>query len=345
MSVEAFTFAGHSVAPGTRETFDLHIGEFADHTPSHMPVHIIHGKKPGPVLFVSAAIHGDEILGVEIIRRLRKAPSLKSLAGTLMLIPVVNTYGFISQSRYLPDRRDLNRSFPGSSRGSLAGRIARSFMTEIVGIANYGIDLHTAAIHRENLPQVRADMDDPEVEAMAKAFNAPMVLHGALREGSLRECAGQEGVKVLLYEASEALRYDELCIRTGLRGVLQVMAHLGMVTGSKVQAAKKPTVISRSSKWVRAPSGGVMRTLRKLGDAVKEGDVLAIVSDPLGLSEEKVLASIDGVVFGRANLPVVNQGDALFHIAEVFNPASMEKNVNRDGHELGEDPFFQTEIV
>ena len=179
--------AGFSVEPGRRGTVDLPLPQLYTHTPLTMPVHVVHGRRPGPCLFVSAAIHGDELNGVEIIRRVLGRPALSRLRGTLLAVPIVNVYGVIHHSRYLPDRRDLNRSFPGSERGSLASRLAHVFMTEIVARCEYGIDLHTAAYHRCNLPQIRADLGDERTAELAHAFAAPVVLDSRVRDGSLRE--------------------------------------------------------------------------------------------------------------------------------------------------------------
>lgn len=199
---------GERVAPGERRTIAIPLSRLSDHTRISLTSHAIHGRKDGPVMFVSAAIHGDEIIGVEIIRRLAAIKAINRLRGTLILAPVVNAYGFVSLSRYLPDRRDLNRCFPGSDKGSLAAQLAHTFMTEIVGRAHYGIDLHSGAVHRDNLPQIRADLDDPDVAVMAKAFGASIMLNANLRDGSLRAAAKDVGCKILLYEAGEALRFD-----------------------------------------------------------------------------------------------------------------------------------------
>ena len=183
---------------------DLPITDLSTHTPITMPVVVIHGRKPGPCLFVCAALHGDEINGVEIIRRLLQLSGLKRLSGTLIAIPVVNVPGILSLSRYLPDRRDLNRSFPGLTRGSLAARLARLFFDQIITPSTHGIDLHTGAIHRENFPQIRANLSQPEAGRMARAFGVPLVIDAGDREGSLREAASKQEVPVIVYEAGEA---------------------------------------------------------------------------------------------------------------------------------------------
>lgn len=235
-----FVLAGHSVAPGTRCTIELPVSSLSDHTPVTMSVHVIHGKRPGPVMFVSAAIHGDEVIGVEIVRRLLRARPLHSLAGTLMAVPIVNTFGFLNHARYLPDRRDLNRCFPGTPEGSLGARLAHIFLEQIVKRADMGIDLHSAAIQRTNLPQIRLTPGNARLRQLGEAFGAPVMLRSKLREGSLRMAAEEAGVDVLLYEAGEGLRFDELAARTGVAGILRVMHKLGMISARGVPRAPAP---------------------------------------------------------------------------------------------------------
>lgn len=312
MKVAPFAIAGTEVAAGERRTVDLPIGGLYTHTPVTMPVQVMHGKKPGPVVFISAALHGDEINGVEIIRRLLRLTALKHLQGTLLAIPIVNVFGFHQRSRYLPDRRDLNRFMPGFEHGSLASRIGFAFFSEIVRRSDVGIDLHTAAAHRDNLPQLRVNLDDPILRPLAEAFGTPVLLHSGYLEGSLRHAAAQEHVPVMVYEAGEALRFDEVAIRIGLRGIVQVLRQLGML--KKVKHKVKPAAILRSSTWVRAGHSGILRTLVPMGAAVTKGDVLGIIADPFGENETSVEASVSGVVIGRTNLPLVMEGEALFHI-------------------------------
>lgn len=341
---QAFQLGTETVEPGTRKTIRLKISRLSDHTPMSLTSHVIHGRREGPVVFVSAAIHGDEIIGVEVIRRLKDMKALNRLKGTLILVPVVNAYGFVAQSRYLPDRRDLNRSFPGSANGSLAGQLAHRFMSEIVAKCDYGLDLHTGAIHRANLPQIRADLSNGEVEAMAQAFGAPIMLHSDLRDGSLREAAGAIGCKTLLFEAGEALRFDETAIRIGVRGVLGVLRHIGMLSASKKASSFAP-IRSDSSHWLRASVGGVMRARKSLGDRVRQNEIIAEISDPLGEETKAVRARQSGIVIGRSNLPVVNRGDALFHIARVKSVADAEDAIEALDDEIELDPLFDGEEI
>lgn len=307
---------GVTIQPGSRHSIDLPVAQLHTHTPLTMPVQIVRGKRDGPVLFVSAAIHGDELNGVEIIRRLLQQKSLSRMNGTLIAIPIVNVYGVIHHSRYLPDRRDLNRSFPGSERGSLASRLANLFMSEIVANCTHGIDIHTGAVHRENLPQIRANMEHEETERLAHAFGVPVMLNSDLRDGSLRQAAADCGIPMLLYEAGQALRFDELSIRAGVKGVVRVMRELGMlVPGRSRRKTLIEPLVARSSHWVRAPGSGIFRAFTALGAKVRRGDVLGVVDSPYGDSEEEVVATYSGLVIGRTNLPLINEGDALFHVA------------------------------
>ncbi len=318
------------ISAGQRATVDLEMTKLYTHSDMLLPVHIIHGKKSGPRLFVSAAIHGDEINGVEIVRRLLKMQLLKRLRGTLIAVPVVNVHGFIHQTRYLPDRRDLNRSFPGSSEGSLTARIAKLFVDHIVHNSTHGIDLHTGATHRVNLPQIRANLADPENERLANAFGVPVIINSALRDGSLRMYADACKIPMLLYEAGEALRFDEVSIGAGVRGIVHVMRTLEMLPPQELKKPKKHVTpfTANTSAWVRAPEGGVMRVTVKLGSGVRTGDTLGIISDPFGEKEVQVLSNYNGVVIGHTNLPLVNEGDALFHIARFAKPGEVAEGVD-----------------
>ena len=309
--------AGQDVKPGERVTLEFPVPSLYTHTQLEMPVQVLRGKKPGPIMFVSAAIHGDEINGVEIIRRVLNQKVLNRLRGTLIAIPVVNIFGFINQSRYLPDRRDLNRSFPGSESGSLAARIAHLFLNDVISQCTHGIDLHTAAIHRENFPHIRAVLDDRETERMAAAFASPVILASDIIEGSLRKSVEERGINIIVYEAGEALRFNEFAIRAGVRGVISVMREIGMLPAHKAGRKKPFTEVAMSSTWVRAPQSGIVRLIKPLGSWVKEDEVLGVVADPFGDDEKQALAPFDGVVIGKTNLPLVNEGEALFHIARV----------------------------
>ncbi|MEJ2514043.1 MAG: succinylglutamate desuccinylase/aspartoacylase family protein [Gammaproteobacteria bacterium] len=315
---------GVTVRPGQRMGVSLPVAMLHTHVPVDMPVWVIRGRREGPRLFVSAALHGDELNGIEIIRRIRRMSLLSGLRGTLILVPVVNVFGLLQHSRYLPDRRDLNRSFPGSERGSLAARLAHLFMDEIVARCTHGIDLHTGAVHRSNLPQVRARLDDEPTRELAMGFGAPVVLDSRLRDGSLREAAGARGIPTLIYEAGEALRFDETAIRIGVAGIVSVMRQLGMLKRTRTAAARREPVVASASYWVRAPEAGILRSTVALGRWVERGDVVGNISDPFGERDIPVEAATAGIVIGRNSLPLVNEGDALFHVARLTGPEEAE---------------------
>jgi len=303
------------IAPGESRQIELQVSKLYTNAPVSLPVHIFRSKKPGPVVFVSAAVHGDELNGIEIIRRLISQKNFKITCGTLIVVPMVNVYGVVTQSRYMPDRRDLNRSFPGSAKGSLAGRVAHIFMTEIIKHCDFGIDLHTGAIHRSNLPQIRADLSDVEVKELAEVFGVSVVLNSEVLEGSLRESAFASGTKVLLYEAGEALRFDELSIRAGLKGILNVLQHLKMIRKQTAKKRKVEPFIANNSSWTRANASGIVSNLVALGDHVQKNQLLAKICGPFGDILGEVLATRGGIVIGKQNIPLAQEGEAMFHIA------------------------------
>ncbi len=309
------TVAGVTISPGRRKRFELPVARLATGTDLSMPVTVLHGRNEGPRVWVSAAIHGDELNGVEIVRRVLDRVDARRLHGSLVAVPVVNVFGFVNESRYLPDRRDLNRSFPGSRRGSLASRLARLFLETVVEGSQYGIDLHTGSNHRDNHPQIRADLEDAETRQLAVAFGAPLMVHSSLRDGSLREAATSRGIRVLLYEAGEAYRFSPAAITLGTAGVLRVLASLGMVDGEAVEPAPPPMEIARST-WVRARRSGLVILATDLGERVAAGDELATISDASGGRVATLRAPFDGWVIGINRHPLVHRGDAVAHVGE-----------------------------
>lgn len=322
-----FAIAGQDVPAGTSTDISLPISTTAMGYDAHLAVRVIHGARPGPVVFVSGAIHGDEIIGTAVIQRIAHELDPQNLAGTVMLVPVANIFGFLTQSRYLPDRRDLNRCFPGNANGSLAGQLAHVFFSEVVSRATFGIDIHTAAVHRYNLPQIRIEAGDKQLVELAMAFGAPIIIESPLREGSLRALARAAGVSMLLMETGEALRFDRFSIDTGVSGVLRVLAHLEMIEADDGLGEVGVPARSNRSVWARSPRGGVTHRARKSGDAVRKGDLLAAVSGMFGEDPVELLSPIDGIVIGHATLPVVHQGDALFHIAAVAHPERVGQRI------------------
>ena len=340
-----FKLGGMTIEAGTRATVDLPVSVLSDHTPVNLSAQVIHGKKDGPVMFVSAAIHGDEVIGVEIVRRLLRLPNMDRLHGTLIAVPIVNTFGFLNHSRYLPDRRDLNRCFPGSPSGSLAARLANLFMTEIVKRSDFGIDLHSAAIQRTNLPQIRVNSGNDRMMHMAKVFGAPVIIPSRLRDGSLRHAAADLGCDMLLYEAGEGLRFDEYAARTGVMGILRVMRELGMIASRGVTKPKATPIQTKSSTWLRAPAGGLIRMFKQAGDTVVEGDLLGIVSDPFGEHDTEVTADESGIIIGRTNLPIVNEGDALFHVALLPKPEAAADTMETLAEQMEDQPLFDEDEI
>lgn len=324
------------MAVGSRQLVDIPVSKLSTHTPVTLPVHVLHGPRPGPTMFISAAIHGDELNGVEIIRRVLKTLQPSQIAGTLLAIPVVNAYGFIGRSRYLPDRRDLNRSFPGSAAGSLAARLAHIFLTEVVRRCQIGVDLHTAAVHRVNLPQIRAaTVKQPRCRDLAEAFGAQVVIESPERVGSLRRAAREAGVDVLVYEGGEGLRFDEFAIKAGVDGIARLMLHVGMLEMADgveppAKDLSRQPVFANASKWIRAPDGGVFRTAKRIGHAVGEGEVIGSVANPYEDVEIQVRSPKRGIIVGSTTLPIVNMGDALFHIA--WSEEHTRPKVEREAH-------------
>ena len=258
-----------TVEPGRRRSLELPIARLSTGTWLNLPVEVTNGRYQGPRIWVSGAVHGDELNGVEIVRQLVRKVQPRSLAGTLIAVPIVNVFGFVNESRYLPDRRDLNRSFPGSPRGSLAARLAHLFLRTVVAHCDVGIDLHTAAGERVNVPQVRGEFDDPETRRLAEAFGAPFLIEARLRDGSLRQAATQMGKRVLVYEAGQVRRFEEHCIEVGTSGVLRTMEALGMGDWD-VPAPKDRPVRVRRTTWVRARRSGIALLDVELGEKVEQ---------------------------------------------------------------------------
>ena len=314
MSNNIIEIAKETIAPGQLHRFELPVSRLATKTLVSLPVTVINGIESGPKLWLSAAIHGDELNGVEIIARVLSRIDPQKLRGTIIAVSIVNVFGFIEQSRYLPDRRDLNRSFPGSETGSLASRLANLFMREIVARSTHGIDLHTAAVHRTNLPQIRANLEDEMTYRCAKAFGAPLMMHASTRDGSLRHAATKKGIPVLLYEAGEALRFDPLAIEVGVAGIMGVMNCLEMY-----QDELAPTVgnslETRNSRWIRASTGGIFHLEVNLGDKVAKRQELGYITNAFGEKRVPVRANDKGIVISYTQNPLVNQGDAIIHLA------------------------------
>lgn len=329
--MEDFEIFGSRIAPGSTFVTSLPIASRYDYSDASIPIKVIHGKKEGPVLFISAAVHGDELNGIEIIKRLSKHKLIRKLQGTLILVPIVNIFGFQHQARYLPDRRDLNRVFPGSREGSIGARLAHSFIENIVSRSNFGVDLHTGAIHRFNLPQIRANLDDPGILELGESFNMPVLVNAGVRDGSLRECGEKMNIPIFLFEGGEALRFDEPVIQLALKGILSFMRKIKMLPPLPLEDNKKtPMFVAKSSSWVRAPHSGTVRLLKTVGAFVEKDEVIGLISDPFGDRAVKVYAKKEGVIIGVSRLPLVLPGDALFHVATVDSDQGLEDLYEED---------------
>lgn len=315
---EPITVGEVTVRPGRKVQIDLPFARVVTGATESLPVKVINGRSAGPNIWLSAAIHGDELNGIQIIRRVIKDLDAKNLRGAVIAVPIVNPLGFINQSRYLPDRRDLNRSFPGSTRGSTASRLAHLFMEQVVDHCSVGIDLHTATNHRINHPQIRANLDDPGTLRLVKAFGAPFSIQARLRDGSLRQAAAERDKTVLLYEAGQAHRFDEEAIETGVVGVMRTLRVMGMIDARLPRV--KPTRLIRRTRWVRARRGGIVDIPVALGEPVAKGQVLGSISDAFGMWPTQVRASESGWVIARSLRPLVNSGDGLVHIATATGP-------------------------
>jgi len=312
-----FSIFGKSVEPGARRRVEVPAGRLPSGNALSLPVEIVHGSRSGPTIWLSGAIHGDEIVGVEIIRQVLDVLEPSALRGTVVAAPIVNVFGFVFESRYLPDRRDLNRSFPGSARGSLAARLAKLFMDEVVERCDLGIDYHAGSNDRDNLPQLRGNMDDPETRRLALAFGAPVVIHAKPIKGSLRAAALKRGKRVLLFEGGEPRRFNLGVVDAGTAGTLRALAALDMTDGAPETGATTATLESRSTKWIRAPRGGILRLSTSLGAVVAKGERVGEITDPMARRGTQVRAQSGGVVIGSTVNPLVSLGDAIIHVAEI----------------------------
>lgn len=300
---------------GQHQEMEIPIARLPNGSRSSLPITVLSGKENGPSIWITAALHGDEINGIEIIRQVSQKISPSRLKGLIILVPVVNVFGFMQESRYLPDRRDLNRCFPGSKNGSLGAQIASILMKEVITQCQYGIDLHTGSSHRYNIPQIRADLSDRETKKLALAFGAPIVMHSRVRDGSLREAATRKKIKTLLFEGGEPQRFNDEVIKKGVHGILRILNYLGMIESS-VQPAEQTYFKTETSEWVRAKKSGIFKIKLPPSMIVKKGDALGSICDPFGNKEAFVEASISGMIVGYSNNPIVNRGDALVHIGE-----------------------------
>lgn len=311
-----FSIAGIEVHPGERREVRLKVSEYYNAAPVHVPIMVIRGNSDGPKLFLTAAIHGDEINGTQIIRRLIFGRDWSDLRGILVCAPVVNVFGFFSHSRYLPDRRDLNRSFPGYATGSNSGRIAYRLFQEIVRKCDYGIDFHTAAVRRTNFPHIRVDWKNVAARKMARAFGCEVILDRSGEPTTLRAAACAAGVPTIVFEAGETFKFQRSVVAKGVAGTLNVMAHLKMIDHEPAPPAFEPLVV-RDTSWVRAERGGILIMKVRPGAVVREGQVLATNTSPFGRERNVIRSPFPGFVIGATTWPSLNPGDPIAHLAKL----------------------------
>ncbi len=316
-----------SIAPGQSRDIELKMGESYSGMSFSIPLHVRRGLEPGPTVFVTAAVHGNELNGTGAIRNLIRDPQLHLRAGSLILIPVVNVLGFDRHSRYLPDRRDLNRCFPGTKGGSLARRLAHRIFDEIVNRCDYGIDLHTAAIRRTNFPVVCADISRPEVEQLALAIGTRYISQGRGPRGALRREAGLAGCPTVVIEGGETWKVQFHVVRVFERGIRNALIHLGMIDGEP-SSHDVQTIITKS-RWVRAERGGFLEFHVSPGDTVVVGQKLVTIANLLGREELILTSTMDAVVLGMTTLPATTPGEAIVHLGDLASAIQVEEGKSR----------------
>ncbi|NQV28599.1 MAG: succinylglutamate desuccinylase/aspartoacylase family protein [Rhodopirellula sp.] len=319
-------WSGVRIAPGESQDISLAISESYSGMTIHIPIHVRRAVDPGPVVFVTAALHGDEINGTGAVRHLVQDDDLLLTRGAMIFVPVLNLPGFDRHSRYLPDRRDLNRSFPGSDTGTLAGRMARRIFDEIVARSDYGIDIHTAAVRRTNYPTVRGDLSSPEVFSIAEAFGAEILIDGKGPQGAFRREASRSGCHTIVFEGGEVWKVEPAIVETTVRGVKNVLRSLDMLAGKPDRPSYQ--VSARKSQWIRAERGGFLDFHVGPGDVVEKGQALATNTNLLGQEQNMLYSPFDGVVIGMTTLPAISPGEPVCHIAKLpkgTNPETLRR--------------------
>ena len=306
---------GRQVEPGTSKRFPFIPDRSFDASYLNTPVFVARGADPGPTLCLTGGIHGDELNGVEVVRRAFSTIEPAEFRGTLIGLPAINAEGIRSGDRYMSDRRDLNRSFPGRAGGSVAALVAHAVFNEVITKCDALVDFHTASNSRTNLPQIRADINDPDIEELAVHFGLGIVVAGSGPDSSLRREAAKAGIPAIIYEAGEPYRFQEHEIDAGVQGARNVMAYLDMIDAQEMEVPE--TRIYERSRWVRVPpdNGGFFFPDVALGAKVEPGDKLGRIIDPLTDTEFAVVSTVSGEVIGMALAQPVLMGYALFHIA------------------------------
>ena len=307
---------GETILPGESKTIQLEIARLHTTTKLTIPIIVRRSKIEGPIVLFSGGIHGDEFNGIEIVRQLISKKINKPKRGTIICIPIINIYGFINKSRDFPDGRDLNRVFPGSKKGSLASRFAYHIMTDIIPIVHYAIDFHAGGASRFNVPQIRLSPNNPETQQLADAFNAPFTLFSKNIAGSFRNACEKLNVKMLLFEGGKSLDINEKVAQEGINGVKRFLEHLDMLDPKQVVVKqKKPTIYIEKSGWLRAKCSGLLIDYNLVGQFVKKGTILGMITDPFGKFERKIKAPNDGYIINANHSPIVYQGDAIYHLS------------------------------
>lgn len=310
---QGLTINGYHIEPGFSDIVNLHVGKLPSGTRISIKTHIYCSEDVGPTMLLLAGLHGDEINGVEIIRRVLSSGILDTIQhGNIIVIPILNIYGFINFSRAVPDGKDVNRSFPGSSTGSLASRVARILTKKVLPHVDFAIDFHTGGDNRYNYPQIRYSRRDSNARQMAEEFAAPFLLEKGLISKSLRKSARDMDIPTIVYEGGEALRLDGYAIEMAIQGLKRILYHKGYI--SVGQKANEPGLTFKKSVWIRARQAGIFIWAKKSGSKILSGEVLGSILDPSGLTRTAVTATREGYILGHNNTPVVHQGDALFHV-------------------------------
>lgn len=306
------TIVGQSIRPGEFKEIIINIARLPSRTQIDTPIYVFRGLEDGPVLALTAGMHGDEINGMEIVRRILDMGHNRVKRGTVICMPIINIYGFLNYSREVPDGKDVNRSFPGSKNGSLASRVAYHITHEIIPFIDYGIDFHTGGAMRTNYPQIRCVMSEKRNVELANAFNAPFTIDSPFRPHSIRQQAAKLGKNIIVYEGGESLRFDQQAIEEGINGTLRLMKHLQMIDWAP--ESKQENKVIWNSSWARAHHAGLFQAAINCGELVHKNQIVGTITDPFGEFKETVKAPSTGYVVGLNNHPVVNAGDALLHI-------------------------------
>jgi predicted deacylase len=330
---EPLQLLGSEIAPGSAQRLSWSATELFEGVPVSTPVLVVNGALPGPTLCLMAAVHGDELNGVEMVRRVLHDVKPEKLSGAIIGVPIVNVQGFRRGSRYLPDRRDLNRYFPGNPKGSAAARIAHSFFTNIVSHCDALVDLHTGSFERANLPQIRADLRNPDVVTLTQGFGSMVILHSTPEVGTLRYAATDAGIPAVTLEAGGPSQLELNEVKHGVKGIETLISAIGMLRKRRLWSNPEP-VYYRSS-WVRADSGGILLSDVSLGSTVREGDLLGTITDPMNNARSELRSPYAGRIIGMARNQVVMPGFAAFHVGIATVEAPVDTPEQSAGHGEG----------